>query len=41
MSQHGDAAYEAFFQGYNCSQCIALAFAQEMGLTSAMHWEQL
>ena len=33
MSQHGDAAYEAFFQGYNCSQCIALAFAQEMGLT--------
>ena len=33
MSQHGDAAYEAFFQGYNCSQCIVLAFAQEMGLT--------
>lgn len=33
MSQHGDAAYEAFFKGYNCSQCIALAFADEMGMT--------
>lgn len=33
MSQYGDKAYEAFFKGYNCSQCIALAFASEMGLT--------
>jgi len=33
MSVYGDKAYEAFFKGYNCSQCVALAFAQEMGLT--------
>ena len=33
MSRYGDAAYEAFFKGYNCSQCVALAFAREMGLT--------
>ena len=33
MSAYGDKAYEAFFKGYNCSQCVALAFAQEMGLT--------
>ena len=33
MSVYGDRAYEAFFKGYNCSQCVALAFAKEMGLT--------
>lgn len=33
MSKYGDKAYEAFFKGYNCSQCVALAFAAEMGLT--------
>ena len=33
MSTYGDKAYEAFFKGYNCSQCVALAFAAEMGLT--------
>ena len=33
MSVYGDKAYEAFFKGYNCSQCVALAFAREMGLT--------
>ena len=33
MSIYGEKAYEAFFKGYNCSQCIALAFASEMGLT--------
>lgn len=33
MSVYGDKAYEAFFKGYNCSQCVALAFAAEMGLT--------
>ena len=33
MSRYGDAAYEAFFKGYNCSQCVALAFAKEMKLT--------
>ena len=33
MSIYGDKAYEAFFKGYNCSQCVALAFASEMGLT--------
>ena len=32
MSVYGDKAYEAFFKGYNCSQCVALAFAAEMGL---------
>lgn len=33
MGRYGDAAYEAFFKGYNCSQCVALAFAKEMGMT--------
>lgn len=33
MSVYGDKAYEAFFKGYNCSQCVVLAFAPEMGLT--------
>lgn len=32
MRQHGQIAYENFFKGYNCSQCIAAAFAPEMGL---------
>lgn len=32
MSAYGDKAYAAFHQGYNCSQCVALAFAKEMGL---------
>lgn len=33
MSQHGDAAYEAFYKGYNCAQSVAVAFAKEMGVT--------
>ena len=33
MSVYGDRAYEAFFKGYNCSQCVVAAFAAEMGLT--------
>ncbi len=33
MSRYGDAAYGAFFKGYNCSQCVALAFAKEMKMT--------
>lgn len=33
MASYGDKAYELFFKGYNCSQCIALAFAEEMGLS--------
>lgn len=33
VSRYGDAAYEAFFKGYNCSQCVALAFAKEMNMT--------
>ena len=33
VSRYGDAAYEAFFKGYNCSQCVALAFAKEMKMT--------
>lgn len=35
MSVYGDKAYEAFFKGYNCSQCVVVAFAAEMGLTEA------
>ena len=34
MSVYGDRAYEAFFKGYNCSQCVVVAFAAEMGLTA-------
>ena len=33
VSRYGDAAYAAFFKGYNCSQCVALAFAKEMKMT--------
>lgn len=33
MSVHGDKAYEAFFKGYNCAQCVALAYAEELGMT--------
>lgn len=33
MSIYGDRAYEVFFQGYNCSQCVVVAFADVMGLT--------
>ena len=33
MSVYGDKAYEAFFKGYNCSQCVVLAFADMIGLT--------
>lgn len=33
MSIYGEKAYNAFYKGYNCSQCVALAFAPEMGLT--------
>lgn len=33
MSKHGETAYRLFFEGYNCSQCVTMAFAEEMGLT--------
>lgn len=33
MSQHGDQAYAAFYQGYNCAQSVALAYAAEMNLS--------
>ena len=33
MSIYGDRAYAAFFKGYNCCQSVAVAFAEEMGMT--------
>ena len=33
MSMYGDRAYAAFFKGYNCCQSVAVAFADEMGMT--------
>lgn len=32
MSNKGDRAYENFLSGLNCSQAIAVAFADELGL---------
>lgn len=32
MSNKGDRAYENFLSGYNCSQAVAVAFAEELGL---------
>lgn len=32
MGKKGDQARELFFQGYNCSQCVAGAFSEETGL---------
>ncbi len=31
----GELAYNYFFEGHNCAQCVAMAFAPEMGLTPA------
>ena len=33
MSIYGDCAYAAFYKGYNCCQSVAVAFAEEMGMT--------
>lgn len=33
MSIYGDRAYAAFYKGYNCCQSVAVAFAEEMGMT--------
>ena len=33
MSVYGDRAYSAFFKGYNCAQCVAIAFAPLMQMT--------
>ena len=33
MSIHGDRAYAAFMQGFNCAQSVAVAFAPELGLS--------
>ena len=35
MSIYGDKAYETFFKGYNCAQCVAIAFAPVMHLTES------
>lgn len=32
MKDHGQTAREFFFQGYNCAQAVACAFAEEMGV---------
>ena len=31
-SDRGDKAYELFLQGYNCTQAVTVAFAEELGL---------
>lgn len=33
MSIHGDRAYAAFMQGFNCAQSVAVAFAPEPGMS--------
>ena len=33
MSIHGDRAYAAFMQGFNCAQSVAVAFAPELGMS--------
>ena len=33
ICDYGDRAYAAFFKGYNCCQSVAVAFAEEMGMT--------
>lgn len=33
MSRQGDAAYNWFLKGYNCSQSVVAAFAPQLGLT--------
>ena len=33
MSIHGDRAYAAFLEGYNCAQSVAVAFAPELNMT--------
>ena len=40
MSDKGDKAYGYFTQGYNCSQAVAMAFSEELGLraVSAGEW---
>lgn len=35
MPGKGDTAYRLFLQGHNCAQCVAMAFAPEMGLSPA------
>ncbi|MDE7399142.1 MAG: C-GCAxxG-C-C family protein [Oscillospiraceae bacterium] len=32
MSNNGDKAYENFLLGYNCTQAVAVTFAEELGL---------
>lgn len=32
MATKGQLAYDYFFQGYNCAQCVAMAFSREMGM---------
>lgn len=32
MGEHGQRARDYFYQGYNCSQSVAAAFAPELGL---------
>jgi C_GCAxxG_C_C family probable redox protein len=36
MSRQGDAAYDYFLKGYNCSQCVVAAFAPELGLSEEL-----
>lgn len=32
MNNKGDRAYENFLKGYNCTQAVTVAFAEELGL---------
>lgn len=33
IKTRGDLAYENFLKGYNCTQAVTVAFAEELGLT--------
>lgn len=33
VAAKGQLAYDLFFEGHNCAQCVAMAYAPELGLT--------
>ncbi len=33
MPDKGQIAYDYFFKGHNCAQCVAMAYAPELGVT--------
>ncbi len=36
LSRQGEAAYQYFLRGYNCSQSVVAAFAPQLGLTEEL-----